>query len=40
LAGSFATNTTNVSVNWKWGAAVYTTFATDYNALDILPAAR
>jgi hypothetical protein len=27
-----------VSVSWKWGAAVYSTFSTDYNALQILPA--
>jgi hypothetical protein len=36
--GTFATNTTGVSVNWKWGAAVYNAFTTNYNALDILPA--
>jgi hypothetical protein len=27
-----------VSVSWKWGAAIYTNFSTDYNALQILPA--
>jgi hypothetical protein len=27
-----------VSVSWKWGAAVYTAFSTDYSALQILPA--
>ena len=35
--GTFATNTTNLSISWKWGAAVYSTFTTDYNSLEILP---
>jgi hypothetical protein len=36
--GTIGSDTTGVSVSWKWGAAVYTTFSTDYNALQILPA--
>jgi hypothetical protein len=36
--GSFGSSVTGVSVNWKWSAAVYTSFTTDYNALGILPA--
>jgi hypothetical protein len=36
--GAFGSSATNVSVNWKWGAAVYSSFTTDYNALGILPA--
>lgn len=31
--GDFASNTPGVKVQWKWGAAVYTTFPTDYNDL-------
>lgn len=36
--GTIGSDTAGVSVGWKWGAAVYTTFSTDYNALQILPA--
>jgi hypothetical protein len=35
--GTLGTDTPGVSVSWKWGAAVYTTFSADYNALQILP---
>jgi hypothetical protein len=31
--GTFGTNTPSVSMQWKWGAAVYTCFTTDYNQL-------
>ena len=31
--GTFSSNTSGVSVQWKWGAAVYTSFSTDYNSL-------
>ena len=33
--GTFATNTPGVTMNWKWGAAVYTSpcFTTNYNAI-------
>jgi hypothetical protein len=36
--GTVASGTPGVSINWKWGAAVYTTFATEYNSLAIKPA--
>ena len=36
--GTLGSDTSGVSVSWKWGAAVYTTFTTDYSALQILPA--
>jgi len=36
-AGTFSSNTQGVSVNWQWGAAVYTNFSTDYNALNVKP---
>jgi hypothetical protein len=33
--GTFSANgTPGVSIQWKWGAAVYTSFTTDYNALE------
>ena len=34
---TMSTNTTGVSVKWKWGAAVYSQFSTDYNALMVKP---
>ena len=36
--GSFASDTAGISVAWKWSAAVYTTFSTDYNKLGVKPA--
>jgi hypothetical protein len=33
--GSFSSNVPGISVQWKWGAAVYTHFTTDYNALQV-----
>ncbi len=36
-SGSFASDTPGVSVRWRWGAAVYTQFSTDYNALGVKP---
>jgi hypothetical protein len=33
--GTFETDTAGVSVNWQFGAAVYTQFSTDYNALNV-----
>ena len=30
-------NATPSNLNWKWGAAVYTNFTTDYNALGVKP---
>lgn len=35
--GEFVTNVSGASFQWKWAAAVYTTFGTDYNALCIKP---
>jgi hypothetical protein len=35
--GTFASDTPGISVAWKWGAAVYTTFSLDHNALGIKP---
>jgi hypothetical protein len=33
--GNFSRNVPGVTVQWKWGAAVYTNFTTDYNALNV-----
>jgi hypothetical protein len=34
--GTFSTNgASGISIEWKWGAAVYSTFTTDYNALAV-----
>src|SRR5262245_5453862 len=33
----FTTDTPGVNINWKWAAAVYTNFNTDYNALGVKP---
>jgi hypothetical protein len=33
--GSFSSNVPGITVQWKWGAAVYTHFTTDYNALQV-----
>jgi hypothetical protein len=36
--GSFSTNgASGISLQWKWGAAVYSVFTTDYNALAVKP---
>jgi hypothetical protein len=35
--GSFAANTTGISLGWKWGAAVYKAFSLDYNVLGVKP---
>ena len=35
--GFFSANVPGVTVAWKWGAAVYTTFSTDYNLLGVKP---
>jgi hypothetical protein len=36
--GTFGTNgTPGVNIQWKWGAAVYTCFATNYNLLNVKP---
>ena len=36
-SGVFSTNGPSVSVNWKWSAAVYTSFSTNNNALGVKP---
>jgi len=35
--GSFGSDTTGITASWKWGAAVYKVFSTDYNALGVKP---
>jgi len=35
--GNFASTTPGISVGWKWGAAVYSSFSLDYNVLGIKP---
>lgn len=35
--GTFGTNTQGLSFQWKWGAAVYSSFSANYNSLDIKP---
>jgi hypothetical protein len=34
---TFQSNTPGLSVNWQWGTAVYTSFSSDYNALNVKP---
>jgi len=36
-SGTISIDTPGVSVNWQWGAAVYTNFSTAYNALGVKP---
>ena len=36
-SGTFDTGTSGISFHWKWGAAVYTSFSTNYNTLDVKP---
>jgi hypothetical protein len=35
-SASFSSSDPTISGSWQWGAAVYTTFSTDYNALGVL----
>jgi hypothetical protein len=35
--GTFSSTAASVSFNWKWGAAVYTNFGTNYNLLGVKP---
>ena len=35
--GTLSSSVSGISINWKWGAAVYTNFTTDYNALNVKP---
>jgi len=34
---TFSSNTSGLTVNWQWGAAVYTSFSTSYNSLGVKP---
>ncbi len=34
---TFATDTQGVTLNWEWGAAVYTSFSTTYSSLNVKP---
>lgn len=36
-SATFASAASGLSVNWQWGAAVYTAFSTDYTALGVKP---
>jgi RHS repeat-associated protein len=36
-SGQFLCDTSGVSLNWQWGAAVYTSFGTDYTAVGVKP---
>ena len=36
-SGTISSDTPGVSVNWKWAAAVYTSFSSNYNALGVKP---
>jgi len=33
--GTLSSSASGISINWKWGAAVYTNFTTNYNALNV-----
>jgi hypothetical protein len=35
--GTFQTSTPGLSIQWKWGAAVYSAFSSDYSALGVKP---
>src|SRR5206468_2698090 len=37
-SAAFWSDTAGISVNWKWAAAAYKSFGTDYNALGVKPA--
>jgi len=36
-SGTFTTDTPGISFQWKWGAGVYTTDMTNYNAIGVKP---
>ncbi|MCX6620276.1 MAG: hypothetical protein NTY38_04225 [Acidobacteria bacterium] len=36
-AGTFGADTEGITVTWKWSAAVYTNFTTNYNLLGVKP---
>src|SRR5207245_5860798 len=35
--GSFTSDTARVKLDWRWAAAVYTAFSSDYNQLQVKP---
>jgi hypothetical protein len=35
--GQFLSNTSGVTLNWQWGAAVYTSFTSNYNSVGVKP---
>jgi serine protease AprX len=37
ITGRLTTDTPGMTVNWKWGAAVYSQFSTDINVLNVKP---
>ena len=36
-SGTISWDTPGVSIKWKWAAAVYTSFSSDYNSLGVKP---
>jgi RHS repeat-associated protein len=36
-SGTFYSDSSTVSINWQWAAAVYTAFGTDYRSLNVKP---
>ena len=36
-SGTFYSDTSGVSINWQWAAAVYTSFGSDYRTLNVKP---
>ena len=36
-SGTFYSDTSGVSINWQWAAAVYTSFGSDYRSLNVKP---
>src|SRR5207248_3349093 len=37
-SAAYSTDTPGMNLRWRWGAAVYSTFSSDYNALKVKPA--
>ncbi len=37
---SFASNTPNASIQWKWRAEIFSSFSSDYNVLEVKPTTR
>ena len=36
-SGQFSSDTTGVTINWQWAAAVYGAFGADYSSLGVKP---